>query len=275
MHTTRSILITGASSGLGAALAAAYAAEDVRLALTGRHAGRLAAVAAACRRSGASVLADTVDVTDRAAMAAFIAEADDAWPLDLVVANAGISAGSGRSGDGDGGETEMQARRLFSTNLDGTLNTIYPAVARMRAHGRGQIALMSSLAGFRGLPGAPAYSASKAAVKVLGEALRLELAPAGIVVSVICPGFVRTAMTATNDFRMPFLMDAEKAARLIIKGLVQDRPRIAFPFPMLAASWFIAALPVVLGDRLIRRLPRKGMARPAPDKSDGGTGADH
>jgi short-subunit dehydrogenase len=116
---------------------------------------------------------------------------------------------------------------------------------------------MSSLAGFRGFPGAPAYSASKAAVKAWGEALSPLLAPVGISVSVICPGFVTTPMTASNDFHMPFLMSAEAAAARIRDDLARGRLRIAFPWPMYMAAWLLAALPPAVANRLLAGTPGK------------------
>lgn len=255
LHPPRSgtILVTGASSGIGAALALAYADPGAVLALGGRDPARLDAVAAACRARGAAVTTAAVDVTDRAAMADWIARTDDDRPLDLVVANAGISAGTG-----DGGESEAQARRIFAVNVDGVLNTIHPAIDRMRPRGNGQVAIMSSLASFRGFPGAPAYCGSKAAVRVLGEALRGDLARAGIGVSVICPGYVESPMTAVNRFPMPMLMPADRAARIIRRGLDRNRGRIAFPWPVYATVRLLAALPVSWIDPLLRRLPSKG-----------------
>ncbi|MBL8672142.1 MAG: SDR family NAD(P)-dependent oxidoreductase [Alphaproteobacteria bacterium] len=250
-----SLLLTGASSGIGAALARAYAAPNVHLALTGRDGARLAAVAEECRRAGAAVLAETVDSTDRGAIGHLIRRADAAAPLDLVVANAGISAGTGGQG-----ETEAQARRIFAVNLDGVLNTVHPAIQAMRPRRRGQVALMSSLAGFRGFAGAPAYSASKAAVRIYGEALRGALAADGIAVSVICPGFVESRMTAVNRFPMPLLMPAERAAGIIMRGLAANRGRIAFPWPTYAVAWLLGTLPPGLTDALIAALPRKGSA---------------
>ena len=247
-----SILITGASGGIGAALALAYARPGVRLALTGRDQARLAGVAGACREASAEPRTEVLDVRERARLAAWVAEVDRAAPLDLVIANAGISAGTG-----GGGETEAQARRIVATNFDGVLNTVLPAIACMRPRGRGQVAIMSSLAAFRGFPGAPAYCASKAAVRVWGEALRGALHDTGIGVSVICPGYVRSPMTAVNDFHMPLLMDAERAARIIRRGLARDRPRIAFPWRLYAAVWLISALPPRITDPLLRRLPKK------------------
>ncbi|MHA1151082.1 MAG: SDR family NAD(P)-dependent oxidoreductase [Alphaproteobacteria bacterium] len=253
--TPASILITGASSGIGAALALAFAGPGIRLALTGRDQARLSAVAEACRAAGAEPRTATLDVCNGPAVAAWITEIDQNAPLELVIANAGVSAGTG--GAGSGGETEAQTRRIVETNLNGVFNTVLPAIDCMRPRGRGQIAIMSSLAAFRGFPGAPAYCASKAAVRVWGEALRGELHGAGIGVSVICPGYVRSPMTAVNDFPMPMLMDAERAARIIRRGLARDRPRIAFPWPLYAAVWLISALPPRLTDPLLRRLPKK------------------
>jgi short-subunit dehydrogenase len=248
----RSILITGASSGIGAALARTYAAPGVTLFLGGRDPDRLAAVAEACQASGAIVHGETHDVTDRQGMAAWIDACDGLAALDLAIANAGISAGTG----GDG-ESEDQARRIFAVNVDGTLNTILPAMERMRPRGHGQLAVMASLAAFRGFPGAPAYCASKAAIRVWGEALRGWLASEGIGVSVICPGFVKTAMSARNPFPMPFLMEAEPAARIILRGLARNRARIAFPLPVYLAAHAGGALPPSWTDRLLSRLPRK------------------
>ncbi len=251
-HRPGSILITGASSGIGEALARAYAAPGVALALTGRNAERLAAVAEACRLAGATVRAEALDVMAHEHLSAWMAELDAATPLDLVIANAGVSAGTGR-----GTETEAQARRIFSINVEGVVNTVMPAVELMRPRGHGQIALVASLAAFRGFPGAPAYCASKAAVRVWGEALRGELHEAGIGVSVICPGYVKTRMTAVNEFPMPFLMEADTAARLIRRGLARNRARIAFPLPLYAAVWLISALSPRLTDPLLRGLPKK------------------
>ena len=248
----RAILITGASSGLGEALARAYAAPGVTLALTGRDGARLETCAATCRAAGARVVTATLDVTDSVALAAWIAATDDAAPLDLVIANAGVSGGT-EGGD----ESDAQTRRIFAVNVEGVLNTVLPVIPRMRGRGRGQIALMASLAAFRGFPGAPAYSASKAAVKTWGEALRGGLRGDGIAVSVICPGFVRTPMTDANPYPMPLLMEAERAARIIRRGLAANRARIAFPWPSYALIWLLAALPPALADRLLGRLPEK------------------
>ena len=252
MKTPRSILITGGSSGIGEALARAYAAPGVSLALSGRDAGRLTEVAEACRASGAAVEAETVDVTDADGMDAWIGQCDAQAPVDLVIANAGISAGAGSFG-----EQADQARHIFDVNLMGVVNTVQPAIRAMRERGAGQIALISSCVSFRGIPGVPAYSASKAAVRVYGEALRGGLHRYGIGVSVVCPGFVVSRMTDGNKFAMPLIMEADRAAGIIVRGLAANRSRIAFPWRIYALSWLIGALPPGLMDPLMRKIPVK------------------
>lgn len=248
----RSILITGASSGIGEALARLYAAPGITLALTGRDRARLDAVAADLRARGAAVLAETVDVADAAALADFVARADQAAALDLVVANAGI--GLGRP---DPAGLDAHVRATFAVNVDGVFNTIHPAITLMAGRGRGQVALVASIAGYRGLPTAPAYAASKAAVKAYGEGLRPWLRVHGIAVSVINPGFVVSRMTARNAFPMPFLMSADKAAVIIRDGLARNRGRIAFPWPMAVMGWLLAAAPQGLLDLITARMPAK------------------
>lgn len=252
MRDPRSILITGASSGIGEALARLYARPDVSLALTGRDAARLATVAETCRQRGAAVAEGVVDVADRDAMAGFVAETEAARPLDLVIANAGISGGTF-----SGGESEVQTREIMAVNVDGVFNTVFPVLPAMQARRRGQIAIVSSLAAFRGFPGAPAYCASKAAVKTWGEALRGDMKPHGVGVTVVCPGFVVTRMTAKNPFHMPLLMPVERAAELIRRGLEQDRARIAFPFRLYLGAWLMGVLPPGLTDSWLSRMPKK------------------
>jgi NADP-dependent 3-hydroxy acid dehydrogenase YdfG len=254
MLDPKSILITGASSGIGDALARTYAKPEVSLFLGGRDANRLSDLKTACEALGARVYTRAVDVTDQERMSAWIVECDDRAPLDLVIANAGISAGTTSD---QAAEPEEQVRRLFAVNVDGSLNTILPAIPLMQGRGCGQLALMSSMAGFRGLAGASAYCATKAAVRVLGEGMRGTMAASGVEVSVICPGYVRTPMTAVNNFRMPFLMSADKAARIIQSGLSRNRSRIAFPRRMFAALWLLQLMPVALSDAIVIRLPRK------------------
>jgi short-subunit dehydrogenase len=245
-----SILITGASSGIGAALARRYARPGVHLALGGRDPGRLATIAAECRQAGSNPCELCVDVTDRAGMAAWIAQVDRDAPLDLVIANAGTAGRNMPPGP-------ERTRAIFAVNLEGVLNTIEPAKAAMLARGRGQLALMSSIVSFYGAPNSAAYCGSKAAVRLFGEALRARLAPKGILVSVICPGYVETPMTAGVRPRIPLTTSAERAAAVIERGLARGRSRIAFPLATYLVARVLANLPPALVSRLIARAPEE------------------
>ncbi|MFZ4541923.1 MAG: SDR family NAD(P)-dependent oxidoreductase [Rickettsiales bacterium] len=246
------VLITGASSGIGVGLAAEYARADTTLILLGRNQERLEQIASVCRTEGARVEVAAIDVRDKAAMAEFILRMDDVTPIDLVIANAGISTGSF-----SGEETLAAAEAVFEINVTGVINTIHPIVPRMTARGHGQIAIMSSLAGICALPGAPAYSASKAAVRVYGDALRGKLKASGVHVSVICPGWISTPLTAKNDFPMPFIMPVSDAATRIKRGLSKKKSRIAFPFALYFPLRVFGILPVSWCDALFVRLPAK------------------
>lgn len=243
------IVITGASSGIGAGLARAYAAPGVFLCLIGRDQTRLGAVAQACAAKGAEVECVLLDVTDKQALSAYLTAAA---PIDLLIANAGISAGTGADG-----ETPAQAERIFATNIEGLVNTLHPVIPLMQARGQGQIVILASLAGFRGMPTAPAYSASKGFAKLYGEGLRGALAGSGVSVSVVCPGFVRTPMTDVNNFPMPFLMEVDAAAALIKRGIEQKKARIAFPFPLYFGMGLLTLLPPALTDWILAKLPSK------------------
>lgn len=252
MLLPKSILITGASSGIGEALALAYAKPGNLLALTGRNAQRLNEVKIRCENRGAVVLAEPIDVTDQEKMRQFIGSVDTATPLELVIANAGISGGSsGVEG------IEAITRSTFAINVDGVWNTIFPSLERMRSRKRGQIALVSSLAGYRGLPSSPAYSASKSAIKSFGQGLRGALASENIEISIICPGFVDSRITDANDFFMPMKWPAEKAAHYIQIRLEHNHGIIAFPWPMVFAVWLFSILPQSWADVLNRLLPTK------------------
>jgi short-subunit dehydrogenase len=248
MKNPKTILITGASSGIGLALVKAYATRDTRLLLTGRDETRLERAASDARTFGAQVETTTVPVTDRAGFEKVILAWDDAYPIDLVIANAGISGGSS-SGAG--------FFDILNTNLQGTLHSTLPLIERMKARKRGQIAFMSSMAGWRGMPTAPAYSVSKMAVRAMGESLRPRLAADNVQVNVIFPGFVKTPLTDVNPFPMPFLMDADAAAQKIKQGLARNKARIGFPWPMMLLSRVIAALPLGLGDYILSKAPKK------------------
>jgi len=247
MRAPKSILITGASSGIGEALALDYAAPGIFLALSGRDAERLESVAQRARSKGAVVEAKIIDVADRDGMKLWLQQLDAAHPIELVIANAGVGL------EGDRKLPEEEAMRgTFAINLDGTLNTVLPLLPAFRARRRGQIALMASLASFIGLPQSAAYNGSKAAVRIWGESMRHILSRDGIELSVISPGFVVSRITARNKFPMPFLMPAEKAAAIIRRGLERNKARIAFPLGTKAGVWLGMILPAGWTDRLVR-----------------------
>ncbi len=247
-----SIFITGASSGLGKALAEVYASSDVCLFLCGRNKERLFETAANCKEKGAEVYTYLFDVTDAFAAQEAILNADATHPIDLLIANAGISGGV--LGEPEGG---AQTRQIFNTNIFGVVNSVLPALERMRKRKSGQIAIIASIAGYRGLPSAPAYSASKSCVKAWGEALRGWLRDEKIKVNVICPGFIKTPLTDANVFKMPFLMQPQKAARIIKKGIAKNKAIIAFPLPMAFGAWLMSALPSCIIHPILRHLPKK------------------
>lgn len=252
MKQPRTILITGASSGVGEALALHYAQNGRTLLLHGRNAERLHAVAQACTKKGATTHTHIGDITDTKDMSQWVLTMHQDTPIDLAIANAGISAGAG-----DHGESANQIRDIFATNIDGVINTIHPLLSAMLARGKGQIAIMSSLAGTRGLPSCPAYSASKACVRTYGEALRGLVASKNVQVNVICPGYIVSRMTAINDFPMPMLMQADKAAAKIAKLLARNRARIAFPLPLYLPLWLLSCMSPSITDYFFSRLPAK------------------
>jgi short-subunit dehydrogenase len=249
MTNPKNILITGASSGIGRALAIAYSASGVSLFLCARNSEKLNETKITCEKLGAKVFVEILDVTDEEKVKNWIRKIAD---LDLVIANAGISAGTA-----GGPESLAQIKKIFATNWDGVLNVIDSAITKMKEKKCGQIALISSLAGMRGLPSSPAYSASKAAVRVYGEGLRGNLAPFGIKVNVICPGYIKTPMTDVNKFPMPFLMGAEKCAQIIKRDLAKNKSRIAFPFPLYFVVWLAALLSTKITDPIFAKLPGK------------------
>ncbi len=253
MKNLQNILITGASSGIGRALAITYSKAGVNLFLAARNYEKLQETKKLCQQLNARVYLKIIDVKDEIATKNWIEEIEKDFTIDLVIANAGISAGTA----GGNVESFSQVKEIFNINLNGVLNIIHPAIEKMKNRQKGQIAIVSSLAGFRGLPSSPAYSASKSAVRVYAESLRGNLAKFGIAVNAICPGYIKTPMTDVNDFPMPFLMDAKKCAKIIKNRLEKNHSRIAFPFPLYFIVWLCTLLSPKITDPIFARLPGK------------------
>lgn len=252
----RTILITGASSGLGSALALACAKPGRVLHLGGRDAARLGLVAATCRAKGAEVMERVLDVRDAGEMAAWVG---GLGRLDLVIANAALGGGS----DDGRPEPSAQVRTLFAVNLDGALNTALPALDVMLAQlpgvdgVRGRIAVIASVAAFVPGPGAATYCAAKAALDRWTIATAHNAETHGVMMTSVCPGYVRTPMTAGNRFPMPGLMEADQAAAIILAGIGKGRRRVAFPWWMAAAARVVGALPPRWSTSLLAKPPGK------------------
>lgn len=243
----RHALITGASSGIGRALAIALAPSGILLSLCGRDIDCLNETASRCRSLGAQADICQIDVTDQQAVEDWINRRDAVVPLDLVIANAGVGGGQGR----DREESLDEARFTASVNLLGTMNTVYPALALMKSRRQGRIVLMSSLAGLYGLPQAPSYCASKSAIRSLGQSLHVLARPYGVSISLVMPGFVETAMNRDLECPKPFMIDADQAARIILDGISRNKAEIVFPASLAFAMRFLAVLPSMLSARIL------------------------
>lgn len=236
----RTICITGASSGIGAALAHAMASPQTHLILIARNPERLSQVTQQCQQQGATVSAQSIDVTDQTQMVAYLNHQDEQTPIDLLVANAGC--GTSELKKQHLSQLDIETR-LWQVHLQGTLNTLHPVLARMQERKRGHIAIMSSINAFIPLASSCSYGAAKAALLHYGKALRGHLTHDNIDVSVICPGWVDTHLTQHNTFPMPWIMPSNKAANIIMRGLTKKKPVIAFPWIMRLACKLYAVLP--------------------------------
>jgi short-subunit dehydrogenase len=242
-------VITGATGGIGGALAPEYAAPGVTLILQGRRVARLEELAEQCRQAGARVLLAELDVRDLDALRAWVRLISDQEQPDLIIVGAGVNTDVGPDG---AGEAWVNTQALIEINVLAAMATVEAALPAMRARRQGQIALFSSLAGWRGLPTTPSYSASKAAMKAYGESIRDWLAPEGVKVSVIMPGYVESKMCNEMPGPKPFLWSPEKAARFIRRGLAVDRPRISFPFPLNLGCWALGIIPQRMSSMILR-----------------------
>jgi short-subunit dehydrogenase len=242
-------VVTGASSGIGSALARGLGRDGVAVGLIARRADFLRELAEEIRGGGGVARYAAADVSDREALRGAIRELDERLgPVDLMIANAGI----GFETPADGFDA-IAFERILRVNVMGAAYAFEAVLPEMIARGEGHLVGVSSLAGYRGLPGTAGYCASKAALSTLLESLRVELRGRGIAVTTVHPGFVATAMTENAAHPRPFLMDADRAARIILRGIRARRREVNFPLSMAALMRLVRAMPGVIYDRAVGR----------------------
>jgi len=242
----RSALITGASSGMGAALARLLAAEDIEVVLAARREDALREQAEAILAAGGRARIEVLDVADPERTEARIRELDEELALDLVVANAGTG------GSCWAGKLEWsKVSKIIAVNVSGAVATLTGALPGMVARGRGHLVGVSSIAGYRGLPKSAAYCASKAFLSTFLESLRVDLHDTGICVTDVRPGFVDTPMTE-NMGKLPFLVEVDDAARIIAKAIARKRAVVSFPAPLAAVGHLLPSIPRVIYEPVVR-----------------------
>ena len=245
------VVITGASGGLGAAIARRYSSAGATLGLIARRTGELDRIAADCP---GPCTTHAADVRDSKAMRAAAANFSARHGVpDIVIANAGVSIGTLTEAP----EDEQAFRDVLDINVIGMVNTFQPYIAAMRNRGSGVLVGIASVAGYRGLPGSGAYSASKAAAISYLESLRVELRGTGVTVITICPGYIVTAMTSHNPYRMPFIMTAETAAEKIATLIARRKTYAVIPWQMAIVARLMHVLPRFIYDPLASRSGRK------------------
>lgn len=247
----RTILITGATGAIGSALATLYAAPGRTLLLQGRSETRLDSLARDCETAGATVEIRALDVTDTGALLGWLDDAATRHAVDLAIVNAGAINVIRPLHEV---ESRADAERVVDINVRAALATVVVLASHMVHRGAGQIAIMSSLLAWFGMPVAPAYSASKAALKAYGEALRAPLAAKGIRINVVLPGFVKSPMSDALPVPKPFMISAADAAGRIQEGLAKNRARISFPFPLNLGCRMLSMLPPAVAQRVLALL---------------------
>ncbi|HEY7157209.1 MAG TPA: SDR family NAD(P)-dependent oxidoreductase [Gemmataceae bacterium] len=247
------VVVTGASSGIGWALARVLAAEGCKVGLVARRREPLADLATEIEKTGGVAAFATGDVAERGqAIAAIHEVAGRLGPIDLLIANAGVGA-----------PTTIEpfnvadVEKMFRVNVLGMVYSLEAVLPQMLERRRGHLAAVSSIAAYKGLPGESAYTSSKAAVNVFMDGLRVQLRSKGIAVTTICPGFVKTPMTEVNEFKMPWLLSADEAARRIVHALKRKRKVYNFPWQMSLFMKFARWAPDWLVERMMHSYNEK------------------
>lgn len=240
------IVITGTTSGIGRALAMHYARPGVTLGLIGRRQALLTTTAAECTKLGASVLPAALDVQEEGPMRTYAEQfMRQAQGIDLVIANAGVG-----NHDALSSGNAFYHARIFAVNVIGVLNTLLPFIPHMIRQKQGHLVCIASIAGFRALPGSTTYAATKIAVRAMMEGYGWELRHHGIRTTSINPGFIVSEMTALNQFRMPFLLPTDVAARKIARAIQRRRRTYTFPWPMAIVAHLLPFIPSTLLGRI-------------------------
>ncbi len=246
-----SVVITGASSGIGAELALRFARRGCNVGLIGRNAERLGRVASQCTALGAGVVETArIDVRQREDLMRWIRDFDQRYPIDLLIANAGVTGGTRADGSPEDCD---ESYSLIQINAVGLINSVHAVLPNMLARGQGQIGIMSSLAAYAVLADAPSYCASKAMVLAYGQSMQEKLQGTGVCVSVICPGYVDTPMSRRLSGPQAGRLSAADAARIIVAGLDRQKPMIAFPRLLTLTTRLSAWLPRSLSRRMAHR----------------------
>jgi short-subunit dehydrogenase len=244
----QNILITGASNGLGMALARRYAAPGVCLGLIGRHKDRLKQAVSECCNRGATVESVSMDIRDRDQLIQWIADFDNHHPVDLVIANAGVMYAAKPN---QPTEQKQIIDEIFDVNFNAVIDTVNPLLDKMSSRKAGSVAIISSLSAYHGMPSFPAYSASKAAVKAYYEAIRGLYGPQGIAISIVCPSYVKTDMNKTLEIGRFLITDLEAAVEIIHQGIAKGKALISFPWYHSLGLQLLRLLPERLGDRVL------------------------
>ncbi|HEX3280745.1 MAG TPA: SDR family NAD(P)-dependent oxidoreductase [Pyrinomonadaceae bacterium] len=243
------VMITGASSGIGGALAVELAKRGARLGLIARRADALTEIAERVRAAGSQAVVLPADVRDADSLRAAAEQLkSEVGPVDVLIANAGI----GPTRDGSDLNTK-EVSDVININVIGAANSVGAVLPQMVARGHGQLVVISSLAAYRGLPRSAAYCASKAAVSAFFESLRLDLEPKGIAVTIIHPGFIKTPLTAGREAQMPFLMELDDAVQKIVRAIEKKKKSHAFPWQLASIVRAGMVMPIWMYDRISRK----------------------